>query len=87
MQSFLLAMALHPEVQQKARAELDKVVGLDVFVAHKDREALPYVDAIVKEVLRWQPVTPLGLPHASMADDEYRGYFIPAGTVLIPNVW
>ncbi|KAI0745837.1 cytochrome P450 [Earliella scabrosa] len=85
--SFFMAMAIHPEVQRKAQAELDSVVGPDRLPEHADRDALPYINAIVKEALRYQNVTPLGVVHRSMADDEYNGYFLPKGTLVLPNVW
>jgi cytochrome P450 len=31
--------------------------------------------------------TRLGVVHCSTEDDEYEGYFIPKGTMIIPNVW
>jgi cytochrome P450 len=57
--SFFMAMALYPEVQKKAQAELDKVLAgrLPEF---NDRPNLPYIHSVVKESQRWQPVTPLG---------------------------
>ncbi|KAF7336336.1 Cytochrome P450 [Mycena venus] len=48
---------------------------------------LPYVSAIVKEVLRWKNITPIGFPHYISVDDEYRGYRIPAGSLVIGNAW
>ncbi|KAL7280118.1 hypothetical protein ACG7TL_006535 [Trametes sanguinea] len=86
-QTFFLAMSLHPEVQARARADLLAVVGPERLPDLTDRDDLPYIDAIVKECLRWQNATPLGLPHAVVEDDEYDGYFIPAGTVTFPNTW
>ena len=80
-------MSLFPEVQRKAQAELDSAVGPNRLPDYSDREAFPYVNAIVKEALRWQPVLPLSLPHFTMEDMEYSGYFIPKGTVLMPNSW
>ena len=80
-------MSLYPDVQKKAQAELDAVVGPDVLPDYKDREALVYVNAIVKESLRWLNVAPLGVAHRTTADEEFRGYFIPAGTVVMPNIW
>ena len=60
-------MVLHPEVQAKAQAELDSVLGSAPGAAaptrmpgFSDRERLPYVNAVVKEVLRWNPAVPLG---------------------------
>ncbi|RPD74228.1 cytochrome P450 [Lentinus tigrinus ALCF2SS1-7] len=85
--SFFMAMAMHPEVQRKAQAELDAVVGLDRLPEYGDRESLPYVNAVCKEALRWQNVVPLGVVHRSMADDEYNGYFLPEGSLILTNVW
>ena len=87
LQSTFLAMSLYPEVLKKAQAELDAVVGPDRLPDWDDQASLPYVTAVVKETLRWQNVLPLSVPHCTTADDEFRGYFIPAGTVLIANTW
>ncbi|ELU38086.1 cytochrome P450 [Rhizoctonia solani AG-1 IA] len=57
---FVLAMVLHPEVQAKAQAEIDSVLGGTRLPEMTDRESLPYVCCIVKEVLRWWPAFPLG---------------------------
>ena len=51
---------MHPEVQRKAQAEIDRVVGNDRFPTLADQPDLPYTDALVKEVFRWNPVAPLG---------------------------
>ena len=82
-----MAMACYPEVQKKARAELDAVVGPNRLPSWEDRDSLPYITAIAKESIRWQSVVPLGVPHRSLADDEYKGYYIPAGSTVIANIW
>ncbi|KAH9066195.1 cytochrome P450 [Lactarius vividus] len=87
LQTFILAMTLYPEVQQKAQAEIDQVVGNSRLPDFSDQAALPYVQAVLKEVLRWHPVTPLGVPHKVIVSDVYEGYYIPAGSTIIPNVW
>ena len=61
MKVFVLAMVLYPEVMRKAQAEIDAVVGHDRPPTFEDWDNLPYIRAIVKEVLRWRPVTPLGM--------------------------
>jgi Cytochrome P450 len=61
MITFVLAMVLHPEVVRKAHEELDTVVGQDRLPHISDKPSLPYVNAVLKEVLRWYPPTPLGL--------------------------
>ncbi|KAI0069255.1 cytochrome P450 [Artomyces pyxidatus] len=85
--SFFLAMALYPDVQKQAQAELDAIVGSSRLPSYSDREKLPYVDALVKEVLRWNPIVPTGVPHLLMQDDIHDGYLIPKGTIVIANIW
>lgn len=106
MQALFLAMALYPEVQKKAQVEIDTVVGPNRLPDFDDRPFLPYINAIVKESMRWHLVGPLGtpfflssrllyiiltgfeaIPHMASNDDEYDGYHIPKGTVLIGSTW
>lgn len=79
---FMCAMAKYPEVQIKARMELDRVVGQDRLPDFSDYDSLPYIQAIVLESTRWIPATHLALPHASSEADEYRGFSIPKGTIV-----
>ncbi|KAF8267197.1 cytochrome P450 [Lactarius quietus] len=83
---WLLAMLAFPEVQVRAHAELDEVVGRTRVPTFADLPSLPYIRAMVKEVLRWSPPLPFGIPHASSADDWYKGMFIPKGTIILPNM-
>lgn len=76
-------MAFHPDVQKKAQAEIEAVVGSERLPDFCDAPHLPYIEAIVMEMTRWKPVVPFITPHAVMEDDEYRGMFIPKGTVVI----
>ena len=57
---FLLAMVLYPDVLKRAQDEVDAVVGRRRMPTFEDQENLPYVDAIVKETLRWRVIAPLG---------------------------
>ncbi|KAH7913454.1 cytochrome P450 [Hygrophoropsis aurantiaca] len=84
---FILAMVLYPDVQHRAQAEIDALLGSDTIPGFEHRESLPYVEAVVRETLRWHPVAPLGLPHVSTADDTYNGYYIPKGAVMVFNTW
>ncbi|KAK7449191.1 hypothetical protein VKT23_013337 [Stygiomarasmius scandens] len=83
---FMHAMLLNPEVQRKAHEELDAIVGRDRMPTFSDYDQLPYIRGIVKESLRLRPVDPVGLPHRSIEDDWYEGYYIPKGTTVIANV-
>ena len=87
MQGVFLALSLNPDVVKKAQAELEAVVGPHRLPNPKDQESLPYVNAIVLESLRWHVVVPLAVPHRTIEDDEFHGYFIPAGTNILPNSW
>ncbi|KAG0694047.1 cytochrome P450 [Suillus ampliporus] len=70
-----------------AQAEIDAVVGQDKFPTFEDRDKLPYIGALIQEILRWAPVVPLGLPHHAMKEDVYEGYRIPKGAVVIANIF
>lgn len=75
-------MILFPEVQKKAQAEIDAVVGTGRLPIINDRDALPYVSSVVKEVLRWRPVVPMGasVPPSSfpaILEHEFSDAFVP----------
>ncbi|KAF2444949.1 cytochrome P450 [Karstenula rhodostoma CBS 690.94] len=83
---FILAMVAHPDVQRRAQVEVDGVFG-ERMPTNIDAAKLPYLQAILWEVLRWRPGFPISLPHATSKDDIYEGYFIPAGTTALMNTW
>jgi len=80
-------MVLNPKAMKKAQEELDRVVGEGELPDFSHKDNLPYIDALVKEVLRWNPSLPITVPNRAMQDDVYRGYFIPKGATVIKNVW
>jgi len=80
-------MASHPLAQKEAQAQMDEVVGSTRLPDFSDRPHLPWVDAILREVMRWRPVVPTSIPHISMEDDVYNGYFIPKGSIVMSNIW
>ncbi|KAM0328710.1 hypothetical protein ACHAQA_005123 [Verticillium albo-atrum] len=85
--NWLLAMVLEPDVLKKAQDEVDRVVGRDRLPHWDDESSLPYVRAMIKEVLRWRPVNKYGMYHASTEDDWYDGYFIPKNSTVVLNWW
>ncbi|KAI0705412.1 cytochrome P450 [Earliella scabrosa] len=87
LQGAFLALSLNPSVVKKAQAELDAVVGPTRLPDFQDQDSLVYVNALIKEAMRWHTVVPLCVPHMTMADDELNGYFIPAGTTVFANIW
>ena len=62
IETLFLAMALYPEVQKKAQAEIDAVVGPNRLPDFHDRPSLPYINALLKEMTRWNLVLPFGRP-------------------------
>ncbi|EKM75591.1 hypothetical protein AGABI1DRAFT_79751 [Agaricus bisporus var. burnettii JB137-S8] len=83
--TFILAMLLHPDVQRKAQAEIDAVVGSSRLPDFDDMPHLPYLSAVLRETLRWNPVLPLGIPHLTTEEDIYDGLRIPKGSMIIAN--
>ena len=80
--TFILAMTLYPEVQRKAQAELESVVGMNKLPTFEHKNDLPYIWCILLETLRWQPTTPTGVPHLTTEEIRYDGFRIPSGTFL-----
>nr|VWO99481.1 N/A [Ganoderma boninense] len=87
LQTFYIAMSSYPEIQKRAQAELEAVVGPHRLPTFADKNDLPYVAALIKECLRWRPVVPLALVHLSIEEDEYKGYRIPARSAVVANPW
>ncbi|XP_050373421.1 cytochrome P450 78A5-like [Argentina anserina] len=81
-------IALHQDIQTKAQEELVTVVGNQRHVRDSDLSNLPYLQAIVKEVLRMHPPGPL-LSWARLAvhDVYVDKLFVPAGTTAMVNMW
>ncbi|KAJ7719640.1 cytochrome P450 [Mycena metata] len=84
---FFLAMLANPDAQKKAQQEIDSVAVRGHFPDFGDEQQMPYVAALVKEVLRWRNTTPFGAPHFLKVEDMYRGYRIPAKSIIFANIW
>ncbi|KAL5480690.1 hypothetical protein ACEPAI_9630 [Sanghuangporus weigelae] len=84
---FFFMMVSNRHVQRRAQEEIDKIVGHDCLPSFSDRANLPFIDCIVKEVLRFHPPVPLGIPHESTRAHEYRGWDIPGQAMVIANIW
>ncbi|KAJ8115995.1 hypothetical protein OPT61_g2482 [Boeremia exigua] len=78
---FVMAMILHPEWQEKVRAQIDQVVGEGlVDLSHAPR--LPLLRAAIKESVRWKSTVPLGVPRFLAENYAYDGYHFPKGAVV-----
>ncbi len=76
----------HPNIQDKAYSQIKEVIG-DKPPSIEDRANIPYVEAIIIEVLRYTSFFPLLIPHYSSCSSKIGGYFIPEGTLIFHNVW
>lgn len=85
--SFYYWMLQYPEIHRRAQAEIDAVVGTDRLPTFADREYLPYVNALIKEVLRCSPIIPINLPHKGIEDTIYNGHLIPKGALILVNIY
>ncbi|KAK5080715.1 hypothetical protein LTR05_008419 [Lithohypha guttulata] len=85
LNSAIKYLAAFPEVQAKANRELTEIVGDVRSPTFEDEEQLPYIRAMVKEILRIRPVTNIGTPHFTTADIQYKDFHIPKGTVVSIN--
>ncbi|KAF5343051.1 hypothetical protein D9758_011135 [Tetrapyrgos nigripes] len=87
MRWFMLAATLFPDKIKRAQDEIDLVVGRSRLPTFDDRESMPYLRAFCREVMRWRTVAPLGVPHRLIQDDHYMGYHIPAGSIVLANIY
>lgn len=77
----------HAGTIEKAKAELNSVIGRSRWVEEEDLTQLPYIDAIIMETLRLHPLATLLAPHCAIEDCNVAGYNISKGTMVLINVW
>lgn len=77
----------NPETLTKARAEIDRHVGQGRLIAESDVAELPYLRNVILEALRLHAPVSILMPHVSSSECTVAGYRVPAGTVLLVNVW
>lgn len=85
--ALVMGLAMNQEFQKRARDELDSVVGSDRLPTFADVKDLHCIQALVKEANRWHTMVPMSLPRVLSVEDTYRGYRIPANTLILPNSW
>lgn len=83
----ILNLLLNPSIQRKAQDEIDAVCRGERLPTFEDRDKMPYLEYVIQETTRIVPLSPVGVPHASIQDDEYKGYFIPKGSVVFANAY
>ncbi|KAJ7844919.1 cytochrome P450 [Mycena olivaceomarginata] len=87
LQSLILALVAYPKAQKTAHEEINRLVGGDCLPTLDDLEHMLYIRAMILETHQFRPVTPLSVPHSTLAAEEYQDYIIPKGTTIFVNVW
>lgn len=79
-------MTLYPGIQRKAQEELDRVIGSDRLPTFADRDRLPYISALVMEVLRWIPIGPLGMSFTKLFHSQPQECLCFTPRVAVPHL-
>ena len=83
---------MFPDCQKKAQEEIDKLLGqadgsgIERLPLFSDRDHMPYMEAVLTELIRWGCVGPLGIPHSLEQEDVYKGMRIPKNTLVLVNI-
>ncbi|KAL7991087.1 hypothetical protein Chor_014517 [Crotalus horridus] len=82
----LLLLTNHPDIQEKVQKEIEDVFGFSGSISYQDRKKLPYTNAVIHEMQRLKSVLLVGFPRQSIKDVKMRGYHIPKGSIIIPDL-
>ncbi|XP_021908175.1 cytochrome P450 81D11-like [Carica papaya] len=77
----------HPDILNKARAEINVKIGENRLIDEFDLPKLEYLQNIIFETFRLYPAAPLLLPHMSSDQCVIHGYNMPSDTILLINAW
>lgn len=87
LQFLIKACAVHSEALKQMQTEIDTVVGDQRLPTFDDEKNLPYLKGFINEVLRYYPLVTIGVPRTTTQPDEYMGYRIPKGSIVVANNW
>ncbi|XP_036145764.1 probable cytochrome P450 304a1 isoform X2 [Monomorium pharaonis] len=76
----------HPKIMEKVRNEIDNVIGIGRLATWEDRKNLPYLEAVIRETLRIETITPLSVVHRCTRKTTLCGYDIPENTPIFTNL-
>ena len=67
-------MIEHPGILKRVTKEIDEVIGQDRLPCISDRGSMPYIEAVLTEVIRFGSVVPVGLPKSVTKETTFREY-------------
>ncbi|XP_026545659.1 cytochrome P450 2J2-like isoform X1 [Notechis scutatus] len=82
----LILLAKHPDIQEKVTKEIEDVFGFSRSISYQDKKKLPYTNAVIHEMQRAKYALLFGVPRQSTKDVKMRGYHIPKGTFIVPDL-
>ncbi|KAK6130117.1 hypothetical protein DH2020_036133 [Rehmannia glutinosa] len=77
----------YPTILSKVKKELSEKIIPGKAVQEQDLPRLPYLNAVIKETMRFHPTAPFLLPRRAEQDVEIQGYTIPKHTRIWINFW
>ena len=83
-QCLTVSVFLHKE---RVHREIDSVLANGRAPTLEDKQKMPFVEAVLHEVLRFCNIVPLGIFRATSQDAKVNGYTIPKGTMVITNLY
>ncbi|KAK7176067.1 hypothetical protein R3I93_000358 [Phoxinus phoxinus] len=84
LRTLTLYLMTHTHIQEQCQREIDEVLGAREHVTYEDRNAMPFVQAVIHEGQRVGDIVPLSVFHTARTDTQLQGYSIPKGTIIIP---
>lgn len=87
LNTFVMAALCHEDSFKRARQEIDALCGVEAerLPYMSDMEQLPFIHAMIKELIRWRPPVLMIPPHELTEDLNFEGYTFPKGTNFILN--
>ncbi|KAM3834582.1 cytochrome P450 2J2-like [Vipera latastei] len=82
----LLLLTNHPDIQEKVQKEIEEAFSSSASISYQDWKKLPYTNAVIHEMQRFKNVLLFGLPRESTKDVMMKGYHIPKGTIILPDL-
>ncbi|XP_075073621.1 6,7,8-trihydroxycoumarin synthase-like [Nicotiana tabacum] len=83
----MTALIKNPKAIKKVQTEIRKSVGKRGIVNEEDVQNMPYLKAVIKEIFRLYPPSPILVPRESMEKTILEGYEIQPGTIVHVNAW